>query len=197
MDLDLRAAQSRGCIVQYTDTDSFLVWVKKGMDHGFKISPFYNDYKSELPPCTEVRAAYCGGPKNYTVRLVKKHLDSLGPAKFCKTCIARERDGSIYTDIMHVRGFCLKSRYTKNILNPERVGDYARSMLTGEGKCVCVAQFTLRVRRENRRMRTLYFVKRYRNNYPCKRVIIENSRFRLKQTLPFGFSQAMLDAASE
>lgn len=194
MDADLRAALGRGCIPMYCDTDSWMMLVRNGEDHGFKISPFYNDYKSEIPACMKVTSVFTIGPKNYCLRCAKEHDKSRGPEELCKECKEHERKGN-YKDIMHVRGFSLKSRYVRDLLTPARVGSFARSVLTGEGKCVRVAQFALRTRRETRRIRTLYYVKRYRNNYPSKRVIIENSRFRLKQSLPYGFTQAMLNAA--
>jgi len=92
----------------------------------------------------------------------------------------------------HVRGFSLKGRYSKRVLNPKRLAEFVQALLNGESKCVSVPQFTLRVDGKTRLMRTRYFRKKYQNRYPSKRVILKDSRFKLCQSLPYGYTEEML-----
>jgi hypothetical protein len=174
IDSDMRAAMDRGGQICYQDTDSLIVNFPKGVPHGFNISPFYNDFKSEIDGY-EVVAFFCMGSKNYL--LILRSLE----------------DGSM-TEIVHVRGFSLRSRHAKNVINSECVSRFVHAALEGESLAKYVPEFRLIADRRDRLMRTRYNVKCYRNNYPTKRVIVRNSRFQKVQTLPYGYSVEMLNA---
>jgi hypothetical protein len=175
MDKDLRKALKEGVIPLYTDTDSYIALSENGRPSSFKLSPFAGAYKDELERKTITR--YYGlGSKNYTIFYL-------------------EADGETAGNIVHVRGFALGSRFSKKAVNHERVGGFAVDLIGGKAQSISVPQFTLHTQPCTRLINTRYMNKEYRNDFPMKRYIVPNSRFKLIQTLPFGFSAKMLAAA--
>ena len=171
-DRDMRAALARGLIPYYTDTDSFVFLCKKSQPHGLPLSSFSGDYKDEMEG-RRIVAFFALGSKNYTV-------------------IYLEEDQVTAGSIVHVRGFTLKSRFCSSVLNSELLGEFAISLLEGKPKSLKVVQFNLRTHSATRMINTRYMSKEYRNNFPLKRFIVPGSRFKLTQTLPFGFDAKML-----
>ena len=171
----LMSAQRAGCHIYYTDTDSYLMSMKKCQSLPLSIGYAYGEFKYEIDD--EIVTFYSLGPKNYCI-------------------VTRDKNGHIQQTVK-ARGFYLKNAWSSHEVNDQTFKDHLKKYLLDETSSkVIVPQFHIRCEKKTKKIFSELSMKVFANDTYNKRVSFKGARAN-SFTLPFGYSEEMLGNALE